>query len=602
MRIWQKGKAYIHQLLFARGKQIELRHLLWISFTMTSMVATLLMGFSFYHRFSSLSMQTLREGNEERMEVAAEQMTTHFRNMIKMSDVLYYRVIKGVDLETTSLSDDFRLIYEMNKDAVESIALFGMDGRLICSMPNSHLRSGYVLEQQQWYQNMMYAEENIEFGAPQISRTFQMEGDGYTRVIPMSRMVQLTMGEHTQRGILLVNLRYDVLQDLMQNIMVGDGAYVYLAGEDAGLLYHPMQDQIAAGTMEEKTLPLLMESLENGSSQTQESFLHKTIGYMGWHMVGVSNEETPSLHSGKTRSFILFLLAFFINVMFVINFYVSRKVTAPIRRLEGAVKKIQAGELNVKIQSSGVYEIQMLSDAIEKMESNLKQLMDDIVQEHEAKRKSDLMILQNQINPHFLYNTLDVIVWMIENENSQDAVKAVTALARFFRISLSRGDTIITVADEMEHVRNYLMIQEMRFQNKFTYEFSVAEETKQLGTVKLILQPLVENAIYHAMEFMDDDGELLVKSRIIDGEMVLSVTDNGCGMTQERAKALLSGDFVQTGKGSGVGLRNVQERIQLVFGEAYGLHIHSEPDEGTCVEIHLPAISYEEMQQRGMVS
>lgn len=602
MRIWQKGKAYIHQLLFARGKQIELRHLLWISFTMTSMVATLLMGFSFYHRFSSLSMQTLREGNEVRMEVAAEQMTTHFRNMIKMSDVLYYRVIKGVDLETTSLSDDFRLIYEMNKDAVESIALFDLKGRLICSMPNSHLRSGYVLEQQEWYQNMMYAEENIEFGAPQISRTFQMEGDGYTRVIPMSRMVQLTMGEHTQRGILLVNLRYDVLQDLMQNIMVGDGSYVYLAGEDGRLLYHPMQDQIAAGRMEEKTLPLLLESLEDGSSQTEETFLHKTIGYMGWHMVGVSNEETPSLHSGKTRSFILFLLAFFINVMFVINFYVSRKVTAPIQRLEGAVKKIQAGELDVKIQSSGVYEIQMLSSAIEKMESNLKHLMDDIVQEHEAKRKSDLMILQNQINPHFLYNTLDVIVWMIENENSQDAVKAVTALARFFRISLSRGDTIITVADEMEHVRNYLMIQEMRFKNKFTYEFSVAEETKQLGTVKLILQPLVENAIYHAMEFMDDDGELLVKSRIIDGEMVLSVTDNGCGMTQERAKALLSGDFVQTGKGSGVGLRNVQERIQLVFGEAYGLRIHSEPDEGTCVEIHLPAISYEEMQQRGMVS
>ncbi len=602
MRICQKGKAYIHRLLFAKGKQIELRRLLWISFTMTSMVATFLMGISFYHRFSSISMQTLREGNDARMEAASEQITMHFRNMIKMSDVLYYRVIKGVDLEEISVSDDFRLIYEMNKDAVESIALFGMDGKLICSMPNSHLRSGYVLQEEKWYQTMMHAEENIQFGAPQISRAFQTEGDGYTRVIPMSRMVQLTIGDHMERGILLVNLRYDVLEDLMQNIMVGEGSYVYLASEEGSLLYHPMQDQIAAGKMEEKTLPLLMTSLEEGSSQTQETFLHKTIGYMGWNMVGVCNEETPTLHSGKTRSFILFLLLFFINVMFVINFYISRKVTAPIQRLEGAVKKIQAGELDVKIQSSGVYEIQMLSNAIEKMESNLKQLMDDIVQEHEAKRKSDLMILQNQINPHFLYNTLDVIVWMIENENSQDAVKAVTALARFFRISLSRGDTIITVDDEMEHVRNYLMIQEMRFKHKFTYAFSIAEETRQLGTVKLILQPLVENAIYHAMEFMDDDGELLVKSCIVDGDLVLSVTDNGCGMTQERAKALLLGDVVQSGKGSGVGLRNVQERIRLVFGEAYGLRIHSEPDEGTCVEIHLPAIAYESLQQRGMIS
>ncbi|MEI3523700.1 MAG: ATP-binding protein [Anaerotignum sp.] len=181
-------------------------------------------------------------------------------------------------------------------------------------------------------------------------------------------------------------------------------------------------------------------------------------------------------------------------------------------------------------------------------------------------------------------------------------VKAVTALARFFRISLSRGKTVIPVSDEVEHVRNYLMIQEMRFKNKFIYQFDVKEETKQLGTVKLILQPLVENAIYHAMEFMDDDGELTVKGYLEGEELVLSVTDNGCGMTKERAEALLLGDFVQTGKGSGVGLRNVQERIQLVFGEKYGLRILSEPDEGTCVEIHLPAIPYEEMKERGMVS
>lgn len=116
------------------------------------------------------------------------------------------------------------------------------------------------------------------------------------------------------------------------------------------------------------------------------------------------------------------------------------------------------------------------------------------------------------------------------------------------------------------------------------------------------MQPLVENAIYHAMEFMDDDGELTVKGYLEGEELILSVTDNGCGMTKERAEALLRGDFVQTGKGSGVGLRNVQERIQLVFGEKYGLRILSEPDEGTCIEIHLPAIPYEEMKERGMVS
>ena len=222
--------------------------------------------------------------------------------------------------------------------------------------------------------------------------------------------------------------------------------------------------------------------------------------------------------------------------------------------------------------------------------------------EHEAKRKSDLMVLQNQINPHFLYNTLDIIVWMVENEKSDDAVRAVTALARFFRISLSKGRTIIPVADEIEHVRNYLMIQNMRYKNKFSYTFCVDEKTKRLGTIKLVLQPLVENAIYHAMEFMDDDGELVVGTRIEEDTLILWVKDNGCGMTQEKVDALLSGTVQETGRGSGVGVRNVTERIQLLFGEAYGLRIYSEPDEGTIVEVYIPAIPYEDMVIRGMVS
>lgn len=602
MGIFQKGKEYLQQRFLDGSKHIELRKLLWVSFTLTSVVATLLMGISFYYRFAAQSAQTTWEGNDTRIEDAAEQVTAHFRNMIKVSDTLYYRVIKGTDLQQDTISDDFRLIYEMNKDNVESIALFSIDGNLICATPNSHLRPNFSLQKEAWYGSALDTEENIRFGAPQVSRVFRAEGDGYTRVIPMSRMVQLTMGDQTKRGVLLINLRYDVLQDMLENVMVGEESYVYLAGENGNLLYHPMQDQIAAGTIKEETLPLLMSSLEGDVQAKPYTFLHKTIGYTGWHMVGVSKGDTPSLHNWKTRSFILFLLAFFLNAMMLINFYVSRKVTEPMHRLEGAVKRIQAGDLNTKIQASGVYEIQNLSNAIEEMERNLKQLMEDIVQEHEAKRKSDLMVLQNQINPHFLYNTLDVIVWMIENEKSGDAVKAVTALARFFRISLSRGKTVIPVSDEVEHVRNYLMIQEMRFKNKFTYAFDVKEETKQLGTVKLILQPLVENAIYHAMEFMDDDGELTVKGYLEGEELILSVTDNGCGMTKERAEALLRGDFVQTGKGSGVGLRNVQERIQLVFGEKYGLRILSEPDEGTCIEIHLPAIPYEEMKERGMVS
>ena len=270
-----------------------------------------------------------------------------------------------------------------------------------------------------------------------------------------------------------------------------------------------------------------------------------------------------------------------------------------MQRLEEAVNKIEAGDLDTKIEPSGFYEVWHLGRAVSDMQDTLKQLMEDIVTEHEAKRRSELMVLQNQINPHFLYNTLDVIVWMIENEKREEAVEAVTALARFFRISLSNGKTIITVADEVEHVRNYLMIQEMRFKNRFIYTLDVEDEVEEYGTIKLILQPIVENCIYHAMEFMDGDGEINISVRKEADSILFVVEDNGCGMTEDIVDRIMAGERVSKGKG-GVGLQNVQERLQLVFGEAYGMKIASEPDEGTKVSILIPAVPKEELAERGL--
>lgn len=226
-------------------------------------------------------------------------------------------------------------------------------------------------------------------------------------------------------------------------------------------------------------------------------------------------------------------------------------------------------------------------------------LMEDIVAEHESKRKSEFDTLQSQINPHFLYNTLDIIVWMIENEQKQEAVKIVTALARFFRISLSKGKSIITVRDELEHVRNYLMIQQMRFKNKFVYEIDAEEEVLDLVSLKLMLQPLVENAIYHGMEFMDGDGEICVKVYREAEDLWFRISDNGLGMTQEQVKSLLGEKkHVSSRRGSGIGVKNVNERIRLYFGADYGLTIQSEPDEGTIISIRLPAQIYTEAAEK----
>ena len=209
-------------------------------------------------------------------------------------------------------------------------------------------------------------------------------------------------------------------------------------------------------------------------------------------------------------------------------------------------------------------------------------------------KKADGAVLQKEDG--IVTSQKVLLTWMIENEKQSEAVKAVTALARFFRISLSKGKSIIPVRDELEHVRNYLMIQHMRYKNKFSYSIEAEDEVLGLASLKLILQPMVENAIYHGMEFMDGDGEIKIRAWKENNDLYLSVEDNGLGMTEEQVERLFTDtSHVPSRRGSGIGVKNVNERIHLYFGKDYGLSINSEPDEGTTVLMHLPAVSYEEI-------
>lgn len=371
------------------------------------------------------------------------------------------------------------------------------------------------------------------------------------------------------------------------------------------LIYHPRMQMIETGQMSENTA--MAAGYRDGSFRERyegewREVSVKSVGYTGWKLLSVTPEKGLPLSNLKMQLFAVFVVAAFLLVLVLTNNFISSRITTPIQELEKSVNAIEAGDLDTEVYQGGSYEIRHLGRSIGEMAKRIKTLMEDIVAEHESKRKSEFDTLQSQINPHFLYNTLDIIVWMIENEQKQDAVRIVTALARFFRISLSKGKSIITVKDELEHVRNYLMIQQTRFKNKFVYEIEAAKDVMDLVSLKLMLQPLVENAIYHGMEFMDGDGEISIKVYREDTELWFRISDNGLGMTAEQARSLLDEQHhVSSKRGSGIGVKNVNERIRLYFGESYGLTIWSEPDEGTIIEIHLPAQAYSEAAQEARV-
>ena len=590
------------QMPTGSGKKTSIRYTIFSYFTISALAVIVLIGVTLYAQMSQQLKAAVREENQAVLGQINRSVDSYLRTIMKLSDSLYYGVIKNADLDKETVNSQITLLYDNNKDSIANIALLSKDGELLEAVPAARLKTGIDVTKEQWFGNTLNRTDNLHFTTPHVQYIFDNNENQYRWVITLTRAVEITHGTSTEQGILLLDIRYSSLQQILDNITLGNQGYLYMISSNGDLIYHPRMQMIETGQMSENTV--MATDYRDGSFRERyegewREVSVKSVGYTGWKLLSVTPEKGLPLNNLKIQLFGVFVIGAFLLVLILTNNFISSRITTPIQKLEKSVNAIEAGDLDTEVYQGGSYEIRHLGRSIGEMAKRIKTLMEDIVEEHESKRKSEFDILQSQINPHFLYNTLDIIVWMIENEQKQDAVRIVTALARFFRISLSKGKSIITVRDELEHVRNYLMIQQTRFKNKFVYTIDAEDDVMELVSLKLMLQPLVENAIYHGMEFMDGDGEICVKVYREDAELWFRISDNGLGMTEEQTRSLLDEqNHISSKRGSGIGVKNVNERIRLYFGESYGLAIWSEPDEGTVITIHLPALAYSETTQK----
>jgi Predicted signal transduction protein with a C-terminal ATPase domain len=590
----EKGKFSLKNLSI---KNLSIQSSIFMYFTVTAIIAIALISLIIFQRFTNSLNATIIEENSGIVGQLGESVDSYLRNAMKVSDSIYYNVIKNTDISNDDIKKGMNLIYVNNDNMIDDIALISGKGELIESMPALRLKDNINVLEKDFFKKSMAESEYINFSMPHIRDLFDRNENSYSWVISLSRAVEVTDEGKATQALLLINLNYRYFEEIFSNVNLGNGGYVYLTNDRGDIIWHPKQNEIYSGRFNEdnKYAATLKDGITVENLRGKNITLNvRTIGYTGWKLVGVTPSAALGIDGIKFRFFVLFVADLFLFLLAMINAFISDKISNPIKRLDGSVREIESGNLDVEIVPSGSYEVEHLGKSIKNMLGRIKVLMSDLVAEHNAKRKSEFDTLQSQINPHFLYNTLDIIVWMIENENSDKAVNIVTALAKFFRISLSKGKNIITVKDEVEHVRNYLMIQNMRFKNRFEYSIDVDEKVLSYSSLKLMLQPLVENAIYHGMEFMDGDGEIDVKVFKEDDSLYFTITDNGLGMSEDMVETLLSKDFVPSKKGSGIGVKNVNERIKLYFGSEYGLKVESEPDEGTKITIHLPAVVYGE--------
>ena len=387
-----------------------------------------------------------------------------------------------------------------------------------------------------------------------------------------------------------LDLRFASISSYINNVGIGQHGYCFLMDESS-ILYHPQQQLIYSQLKSEDTDTLA--DLPDGTySESNVIYVLQTVEGSPWRVVGVSYVDELVTSSLWENFWLLALAAVAILLAALVSsIVISRALSRPLKGLSRAMRQFEKNaDTFTYAPVGGAREVQELSESFGHMVVKIQHLMETVRREEINLRKTELKALQAQINPHFLYNTLDSIAWMCEQGRNDEAVQMVNALAQLFRISISRGHELIPIRSELRHAESYLKIQKHRYKNQFSYRFDVDESCLDFLCNKITLQPIIENAIYHGINGLVDEGEIVITLRADGSDVVFTVADNGVGMEEEQIQAILR---KERSDHTGIGIKNVNDRLKIYFGEGYGITIDSEPDVGTTVTIRMPQVREE---------
>ena len=476
----------------------------------------------------------------------------------------------------------FETIMETRDDIV-NIGIIGNE----CAVINNgffRLNENVELNELDWVQETF---EKRGLTAISSSHVQNIVAGKYEWVITLGKALGIKSGKEPG-GIFFVDLNYSSISELCSGISLGKKGYIYILDENGKLIYHPQQQLLYSGLKEEKIQEVL--GCDENSFVTEDGKLYSVSKSKetGWTVVGVSYTEDLLKNIDETTRIYLFSALLILLAAFGVSYVLSYGITRPIKILDDSMKEVEQGHFeNVELPIYGQNEIARLSSRFNIMTTKIKHLMEQNVEEQRQKRKSELKALQAQINPHFLYNTLDSIIWMAEWGKTKEVVLMTSSLAKLLRQSISNQNELVKVEEEVEYTRSYLTIQKMRYKNKLEYEILVDSEVLGYKIPKLVLQPLVENAIYHGIKYKEGQGTVRIEGSRIGDQLILKVSDDGIGMTKEQLETIFVKRETDTRR-NGVGVLNVHERIQLYYGKEYGLKFSSIQNEGTTVEFCIP--------------
>ena len=535
-----------------------------------------------YYQTSSVAIRQTTEQNTRKTIQQSGQFITSYLQKVKQttSSLAENEKIKTY-AQTPSqenaeqLRQLFATILKTDSDLVSAI-LVTKDGNLISTDPELTMKTSADMMKEKWYQDAIH-KGAMPILTPARRTISHTTGEKWV----ISIMQEVVDKDGKNLGVVRLDIGYKTLEAYLDQLQLGKEGFTFIVDANHDFVYHPKK-AVYSSHVEMKAMALYL-SVKNGYVKSKQAYVSQyQIPNSGWTLIGVSSME--QLHAVQTQilwSFIgtgLFALGVcLIGIWFVLRLWIK-----PLRDLQATILKVGSGHSDLRANETGSPELVDLARQFNIMLDRIDQLMIAVKEEEQNVRRYELQALSSQINPHFLYNTLDTIVWMAEFNDSKRVVEVTKSLAKYFRLALNQGHEQISLKDEIDHVRQYLFIQKQRYGEKLQYEIKELKQYNDYKIPKLILQPLVENAIYHGIKEMNRQGMIRVSVSENDTQLIVSIYDNGRGFV---ASETTNATLVRLG---GVGLKNVNQRLQLQFGKSYHMEIKSEENTYTEIRLYFP--------------
>lgn len=494
--------------------------------------------------------------------------------------------MRSYEMSSQAFSDTL-----LSRADISSIMIFGKKKMLLNRSMYTYQKVALDYSKLDWYAKAVAKPQDAIITGPNRHSFFDTDDE----VISLSREVQ-SYENGTFRGVILINLNMNKITEICNSFQEKQENFICIINDKGELVYEQQngRERFAFDEKENR------QELNTALGKTKESCFrlnYRGEKYLvtrtdmkttGWTLVSMVPYKSVMAETMAISGVMILAVAITLIVTLLLLNRILTGVVKPLKKLEKYMVQVNPDNMDQRMEILTDDEIGHLSMKFNQMMDRIRNLKEQVIEEQEDKRKYELQALQAQINPHFLYNTLDSIIWMAET-NDSNIVAMTEALAKLFRISLNKGNEEISLERELEHVKNYLIIQSMRYADKFTYEISAEPGVERCRTIKLILQPIVENCIYHGIKKKRGTGKITIRAYRREQNLIIEVSDDGCGMPEEICRKILSDEIESENiSGSGIGVKNVNERIQLRFGKKYGLSYSSEEGVGTTVTYVLP--------------